>query len=95
MVGTGSGPRATAFIGWFGPRGLASVVFGLLIVEELPVTDPGVQTVLSTIVLTILLSVVAHGITGRPLSAWMASEPGPAHEPTWDTAIQPRPRPGL
>ena len=71
MMGAGYGRPATVFIGWFGPRGLASVVFGLLIVEELPVDDPGVGTVLSTIVLTVLLSVLAHGVSGRPLTAWM------------------------
>lgn len=77
MLGTRSGRPATLFIGWFGPRGLASVVFGLLIVEELPPADPAVQTVLSATVLTILLSVVAHGATGRPLAAWMARHSGP------------------
>ena len=72
MIGAGFSRPVTVFIGWFGPRGLASVVFGLLIVEELPLEDPRVQTVLSTIVLTVVLSVVAHGITGRPLTAWLA-----------------------
>ena len=71
MVGMGFGRPATLFIGWFGPRGLASVVFGLLIVEELPASDARVQTMLSTIVLTVLLSVVAHGVSGRPLAAWL------------------------
>lgn len=75
MVGSGSDRRSTLFVGWFGPRGLATVVFGLLIVEELPAGDPGVQTVLATMVLTVLLSVVAHGVTGRPLAAVMARGP--------------------
>ena len=44
MIGTGFGRPATLFIGWFGPRGLASVVFGLLIVEELPADDARVRT---------------------------------------------------
>ena len=79
MIGAGFTRPATLFIGWFGPRGLASVVFGLLIVEELPVDDPRVQTVLSTIVLTVLLSVIAHGISGRPLTMWMRG-----HEATAD-----------
>jgi NhaP-type Na+/H+ or K+/H+ antiporter len=69
MIGAGFSRPTTLFIGWFGPRGLASVVFGLLIVEELPHGDPRVQTVLSTIVLTVVLSVVAHGVSGRPLTA--------------------------
>ena len=81
MIGAGFSRPATLFIGWFGPRGLASVVFGLLIVEELPVDDPRVQTVLSTIVLTVLLSVIAHGVSGRPLAAWMRRQ-----EPTSDEA---------
>jgi NhaP-type Na+/H+ or K+/H+ antiporter len=71
MLGAGFSRPTTLFIGWFGPRGLASVVFGLLIVEELPADDPQVQTVVATIVLTVLLSVVAHGVSGRPLTAWM------------------------
>ena len=77
MIGAGFSRPVTLFIGWFGPRGLASVVFGLLIVEELPIEDPRVQTVLSTIVLTVVLSVVAHGITGRPLTAWLARRESP------------------
>ena len=81
MMGAGYGRPATVFIGWFGPRGLASVVFGLLIVEELPVDDPGVEIVLSTIVLTVSLSVLAHGISARPLIAWMErQEPGTDHD---------------
>jgi len=78
MAGAGFSRSTTLFIGWFGPRGLASVVFGLLIAEELPIDDPRVQTVLSTTVLTVLLSVLAHGISGRPLSAWLRrQEPTP------------------
>ena len=77
LLGSGTSRQATAFVGWFGPRGLASVVFGLLIVEELPTDDPGVQTVLAVIVLTVLLSVLAHGVSGRPLSRWMAGQAEP------------------
>ena len=88
MIGAGFTRPAMLFVGWFGPRGLASVVFGLLIVEELPVDDPRVQTVLSTIVLTVLLSVIAHGISSRPLTLWMRR-----HEATSDeedsTVIRP------
>jgi NhaP-type Na+/H+ or K+/H+ antiporter len=66
LVGSGLGRIATLFIGWFGPRGLASVVFALLAVEELGgPADPAVATV----VVTVLLSVVAHGVTAAPLAA--------------------------
>ena len=74
LVGSGVDRRTSIFIGWFGPRGLASVVFGLLIVEELPPGDPGVQTITSAIVLTILLSVICHGVSARPLAAWIARD---------------------
>ncbi len=78
MIGAGFNRPVTLFIGWFGPRGLASVVFGLLIVEELPTDDPRVQTVLSAIVATVVLSVVAHGVSGRPLTAWLVRRESPA-----------------
>ncbi len=91
MLGAGFGTRPTIFIGWFGPRGLASVVFGLLIVEELPPGQPAVRTVLSTIVLTVLLSVIAHGVSARPLAAWLRrGEPAP-DRPADETPIRHRP----
>jgi NhaP-type Na+/H+ or K+/H+ antiporter len=57
--------RATVlFMGWFGPRGLASVVFALLAYEDLE--GPPADTVLSVIALTVAMSVLAHGVTARP-----------------------------
>lgn len=68
LVGTKQ-PRATvAFVGWFGPRGLASVVFALLTIEDLGHANAGVLAAVDTIAVTILLSVVLHGITARPLA---------------------------
>jgi sodium/hydrogen antiporter len=59
----------TAFIGWFGPRGLASVVFALLALEELGETDPRVLTAMRTIAVTVVFSIIAHGVTARPLAS--------------------------
>jgi sodium/hydrogen antiporter len=53
------------FIGWFGPRGLASVIFALLAAEELGAVS---DEVVATIALTVSLSVLAHGITAGPLA---------------------------
>jgi NhaP-type Na+/H+ or K+/H+ antiporter len=65
LVGSGLGRRAALFIGWFGPRGLASVVFALLAVEDLGHrADPAV----AAIVLTVLLSVLVHGATAAPFA---------------------------
>jgi NhaP-type Na+/H+ or K+/H+ antiporter len=55
-----------AFMGWFGPRGLASVVFGLLVLER---GVPEEQTPLTTVVVTVALSVVLHGLTSAPSCA--------------------------
>ena len=60
LIGSGLGRRTAAFIGWFGPRGLASVVFALLALEEL---GPGADRAVAVIVATVLLSVVAHGLS--------------------------------
>ena len=55
------------FMGWFGPRGLASIVLGLIVVEEAPqVADKALMA--PVVVATVLLSVLAHGITAAPLS---------------------------
>jgi NhaP-type Na+/H+ or K+/H+ antiporter len=67
LARSGEGRATVAFVGWFGPRGLASVVFALLAVEELA-HDPRITTALDIVTVTILLSVIAHGITARPLT---------------------------
>jgi sodium/hydrogen antiporter len=57
---------SVAFIAWFGPRGLASIVFALLAVEELDNTSPAVQTAVAAVSLTVLLSVVLHSVSAGP-----------------------------
>jgi len=52
------------FIGWFGPRGLASIVFAVIVMDA---ALPGQNTVAATAACTVLLSVIAHGITANPL----------------------------
>ncbi len=68
LIGSREDRATIAFVGWFGPRGLASVVFALLAIEELGDTDSRVLTAVHTIAITIALSIVAHGITARPLA---------------------------
>ena len=58
------------FIGWFGPRGLASIVFAIIVLDE---HLPGNDTMMATIACTILLSVIAHGVTANPLAARIAA----------------------
>ena len=66
MLGTKARWPTVGFLGWFGPRGLASIVFAALIVEQADLPHTG--TLLATIVATIGLSVFAHGLTARPLT---------------------------
>jgi sodium/hydrogen antiporter len=61
-------PATTAFIGWFGPRGLASVVFTLIALEEFEHSSDG-KLLVEAATWTILLSVVLHGISAAPLAA--------------------------
>jgi len=63
MAGRGVRRPTVAFMGWFGPRGLASVVFALLVLER---GVPDEQTLLTTVVVAVALSVVLHGLTSAP-----------------------------
>ncbi|MEV8395381.1 MULTISPECIES: cation:proton antiporter [unclassified Streptomyces] len=66
LAGSGLDRRTVLFVGWFGPRGLASVIFGLLAVEEL--APSAWQSIVPVVACTVLLSVLAHGITSAPLA---------------------------
>ena len=66
LIGAGVDRSTIGIIGWFGPRGLASVVFGLLAAKSLEGGDG--QKTLSAIAVTVLLSVVLHGASAGPLA---------------------------
>jgi NhaP-type Na+/H+ or K+/H+ antiporter len=67
LVGTGLDRATVAVMGWFGPRGLASVVFALLALETLAPDDA--DRALTAIGATVLASVVLHGVTAAPIAA--------------------------
>jgi NhaP-type Na+/H+ or K+/H+ antiporter len=64
-LGAGMDRDTVLFVGWFGPRGLASLVFALIALEEL---DGAADDAVAVIGLTVLLSVLAHGLTAAPLA---------------------------
>ncbi len=66
LLGSGLDRFTVGFIGWFGPRGLASVVFGLIAYDSLDPAAAG--QVLSVVTVTIALSVLAHGLSSSPLA---------------------------
>ena len=94
MLGSGARPPTVAFLGWFGPRGLASIVFAVILVEEANLANESV--LLNTIFLTIGLSVLLHGVTATPLAAryaaWFAAHPRDAM-PGFESAPAPVQRP--
>jgi len=64
LVGSGMSVGSKLFIGWFGPRGLASIVFAVMVFDA---GVPGRETIAVTVVCTVLLSIILHGVTANPL----------------------------
>jgi NhaP-type Na+/H+ or K+/H+ antiporter len=71
LLGTHLHGVSVLFAGWFGPRGLASIVLGLIVVEEAPLIG-GRDQIEVVVALTVLLSVLLHGVSAAPLSAMYA-----------------------
>lgn len=69
LIGQKLLPATAVFLGWFGPRGLATIVFMLVAFDELPTMPP---PLLDVVVLTVALSALLHGLTATPLSNWLA-----------------------
>jgi NhaP-type Na+/H+ or K+/H+ antiporter len=98
LFGSGTDRDTVLFVGWFGPRGLASLLFALLALEEI---GPGADEAVAVIGTTVLLSVLAHGISAAPLAARYsrsaaASGPEPGGGvPDLPVRGLPRPRHGL
>lgn len=70
FVGTGFDRVTVAFTGWFGPRGLASVVFVLLGLEALESAGVPSDPLGPVVAWTVSLSVILHGFSARPLARW-------------------------
>ena len=83
LVGAGLRGRTVGFLGWFGPRGLASIVFALMVAEDGGVTNA--ETVMTVAFVTVGLSVLLHGVTAAPLAdryaRWFTALPA-ATEPS-------------
>ncbi len=77
MLGSRPRPPTLAFLGWFGPRGLASIVFAVIVIEEANLLHE--DLIVLAIYLTVGLSVFAHGLSAAPLAnryaRWYAQHP--------------------
>ncbi|MRR35269.1 sodium:proton exchanger [bacterium] len=65
LIGTRLSRATVLFMGWFGPRGLASIVLGLVFLEE-EVHLPGEETIKLAVMATVMLSIFAHGFSALP-----------------------------
>jgi NhaP-type Na+/H+ or K+/H+ antiporter len=71
VAGMGFRASSIAFMGWFGPRGLASIILALVVAEEEPHL-PALGAILAAMTVAVLASVVLHGLSARPLTAAFA-----------------------
>jgi NhaP-type Na+/H+ or K+/H+ antiporter len=68
MIGSRLDKPGILFMGWFGPRGLASVVFTLIAFEKLDRNNLATEGVVEFAAWTVFLSVLLHGLTAKPLA---------------------------
>jgi NhaP-type Na+/H+ or K+/H+ antiporter len=103
LVGMGARLPTVAFVGWFGPRGLASIVFSVIVLEGASLEHA--QLIVTTVLVTVGLSVYAHGLSALPLTEayarWFAAAPRApgmesvgAHEHRWRRRSRGTPAPG-
>jgi NhaP-type Na+/H+ or K+/H+ antiporter len=78
LTGTSLKPFEKLFLGWFGPRGLASILFALMVLERFPI--PGIEELTACVVLTVLMSIVLHGVSATYLSNKFVSPPEDARK---------------
>ena len=94
MFGSGARRQTVGFLGWFGPRGLASIVFAVITIQEAHLA--GSNTILLATYLTVGLSVAAHGLTAAPLARryarWYEQHP-PHRRPPMESVPAPHHRP--
>ena len=79
LIGTRLSLATIVFMGWFGPRGLASIVLGLIFLEE-EARLPGEETIKLAVIVTVMLSIFAHGLSALPGIAWYTRRVGALEE---------------
>jgi NhaP-type Na+/H+ or K+/H+ antiporter len=71
MIGVHLQWNSVLFLGWFGPRGIASILYGLLLLEKVDIS--GREEIFSITITTVLMSVFIHGLTALPGANWYAA----------------------
>jgi NhaP-type Na+/H+ or K+/H+ antiporter len=73
LAGTGQTTESKLFLGWFGPRGLASIVFGIIVLEKGVAESKFIAAVVAV---TVILSLVTHGVSANPLASLIGQKEG-------------------
>ncbi len=71
LTGSGESRSSRLFLGWFGPRGLASIVFAVIVLDS---GLPGAERMSIVVSCVVFMSLIAHGVSAQPLSKWIASK---------------------
>ena len=71
LTGSGESVSSRLFLGWFGPRGLASIVFAIIVINA---GVPGGEFLALVVICTVFLSLIAHGISANPLAKWLGKK---------------------
>ncbi|CAM4078661.1 MULTISPECIES: cation:proton antiporter [Shewanella] len=71
LIGTKLDLSTRAFIAWFGPRGIASILYVLIVAHEMG-SIKGFETLYAVVTVTVLMSILAHGLSAQPLANWYA-----------------------
>jgi NhaP-type Na+/H+ or K+/H+ antiporter len=79
LSGTGESTASKLFLGWFGPRGLASIVFAIIVINR---GVPEGKFIAMVVVLTVFFSLVAHGVSANPLAKLMGKKEGTKEDST-------------
>ncbi len=79
LTGVGESTAAKLFLGWFGPRGLASLVFAIIVVNK---GVPGGEFIAMVVVLTVFFSLVSHGVSAKPFAELLGQKEGTEEEST-------------
>jgi NhaP-type Na+/H+ or K+/H+ antiporter len=79
MIGTTLGTKAKAFIGWFGPKGVATMTFALLVLNRDLAASARIFDIAA---LAVFSSIIVHGLTDHPGAEWIARQASGEHEHT-------------
>jgi len=77
LTGSGESVSSRMFLGWFGPRGLASIVFAIIVINA---QVPGGEYLALVVICTVFFSLIAHGITANPLAKWLGRKEADTEE---------------